>query len=163
MFPDPLPAEALFGEPNRAPLVLVKRRRRIDSAASPPAAPDAADADRRPRVFVLRAAQGDAVAPVAEPAGPVAPPGMAVARRRARRDPLRQPGAVVHIVAPAAAPQPPADVADGAEADDGLGFELGDDDYPKVVAALQAVQRLLDEAATAARLQLTLQAALTAS
>lgn len=156
MFPEPLPAEARFGEPARAPLVLIKRRRRIDAGASPQAAPDTDDADRRPRVFVLRAAQDEEA-----PSAPVPPAvaGPAVPRRRPRRDPLRQPGAVVHIVAPSAAPQPPADEA---EADDGLGFGLGGDDYPKVVAALQAVQRLLDEAAAAARLQLALRA-LTAS
>lgn len=146
-----LRTEAFGASPARTPVIVIKRRRRAELATAPGPVPGEGSESRPPRVFVLPAPAG-APDPADEAQAPPAtaePAPLRTARRKPRRDPLRMPGAVVHTVCAVPEPEP---------ADDGLGFHLNEDDYPKVMAAIQAVQRLLDEAAAAARFRLELPA-----
>ncbi len=142
-------AEAFAPSAAATPVIVVKRRRRVEPGGPPAPASPADGGVRQPRVFVLSSPRQPApgAARAAEEPAPLVP---GVGRRPRTRQLQRRPGEVVHILGPA---------TDTAEAGpgDNLGFDLGADDYPKVLAAIEAVQRVLGEAARAAQLQRELQ------
>jgi hypothetical protein len=146
-----------FGRP---PVVVVKKRRRLDvigEALADASAQALADGtERKPRVFVVPPAAGSELPEgrsleTSEQAAPASPGAeLAVPRRRARRDPLRMPGAVVHVVYP--------DRGTAEEPADPPGIDLAlphnADEYAQVLEALRGVEKLVKEAASAARFRI---------